>query len=260
MSRIKDVRILIVDDNPINRSFLRQVLEREQAHTEETATGEQALEQCRQQRFDLILLDIRMPGIGGLEVAKHLRNKPGPNQRTPIIILTADMSTIGLQEDLPSNLVQAWMLKPVSSMVLMKHIHKLLNKEDAPQKPLLPSDSKAPIHLEHAGRMVNNDWAITAELLAMMRDQLPQRIQELLRLDADGDIQQVKELVHGLYGSAGYCGALRLQEQALLVENLIEQGKPYDEPLMALRKEALHVTSWITENLHKVEERAGSDS
>ncbi len=253
MSRIKDIRILIVDDNPINRSFLQQVLEREQACPHEASSGEEALERCAQQAFDLILLDIRMPGMGGLEVAQRLRAEPGPNRTTPIIILTADMSTVRQQNEVPEELVQAWMLKPVSSAVLLDYINNLLQPREV---PLPAADEQTPINLDHAGRMVNNDWSITAELLAMMRDQLPVRIQELVRLDADGKIAEVKELVHGLAGSAGYCGALGLQEKALHVENLIDQGSDYSEPLRELRKEALNVASWIAENLHRVKSRA----
>ncbi len=255
MSRVKDHHILIVDDNPINRSFLRQVLEREQACPHEAESGEQALEMCNMRRFDLILLDIRMPGIGGIEVAEHLRKQPGPNHQTPIIILTADMSTVQLQDQLPEDLVQAWMLKPVSSNILLDYINNLLHPPE-PVTPI-PVEAGAPINLEHAGKMVNNDWNITAQLLAMMRDQLPLRIQDLVRLEAEGKIAELKELVHGLHGSAGYCGALGLQEKALNIENLIDQGKDFKPAIMELRKEALHVASWIAENLYLVEERAG---
>ncbi len=254
MSRVKGLDILIVDDNPINRSFLRQVLERERAHPLEADGGKAALEFCEQQRFDLILLDIRMPDIGGIEVSRHLRDQPGPNRETPIIILTADMSTARMQEEMPEDLIQGWLLKPVSSSVLLNYIDNLLQPNEP--APIIHSED-SPVQLETAARMVNHDWSITARLLGMLRDQLPLRMQELERLDNAGDIQAVKDLVHGLHGSAHYCGAIRLQQRARDVEQCIEQGQAYNEPLRELQQEALRVIRWIEAHLHEVEEQAG---
>lgn len=80
------MRVLIVDDEPPARDRLRRLLE-ELPDTEcagEAGTGEQALELARQAKPDVVLLDIRMPGMGGLEAARHLAALPEP----PAIIFT----------------------------------------------------------------------------------------------------------------------------------------------------------------------------
>ena len=63
-------RILVVDDEPQIRRVMRSALTAEGYEVHDARTGEQALESVRTQRFDLILLDINMPGMGGLETCR----------------------------------------------------------------------------------------------------------------------------------------------------------------------------------------------
>lgn len=78
-------RILIVDDEDRIRRLLKMYLEREQYTIEEADNGDTALEMALQNDYDLILLDLMMPGKDGIEVCKGVREK----KATPIIMLTA---------------------------------------------------------------------------------------------------------------------------------------------------------------------------
>lgn len=78
-------KILVVDDEERIRRLLRMYLEREDYMIEEAENGEEALIKATSEDFDLILLDLMMPGIDGIEVCKQLREK----KATPIIMLTA---------------------------------------------------------------------------------------------------------------------------------------------------------------------------
>lgn len=80
-----DTRILVVDDEERIRRLLRMYLEREQYHIEEAEDGETALAMALTREYDLILLDLMLPGIDGEEVCKRLREK----KATPVIMLTA---------------------------------------------------------------------------------------------------------------------------------------------------------------------------
>jgi two-component system sensor histidine kinase BarA len=85
-------RVLIVDDNRVNRRLARSILEPLTSSIEDVASGAEALNACQTTRYDLILMDIRMPGLDGIEVTQRLRNTThGLNHRTPIIGITADL-------------------------------------------------------------------------------------------------------------------------------------------------------------------------
>ena len=66
-------RILVIDDEPMTRSMLKQILERESYEVHDAANGNEALEQCRKHSFDLVLTDILMPDKEGLETITELR-------------------------------------------------------------------------------------------------------------------------------------------------------------------------------------------
>lgn len=80
-----NLTILVVDDEERIRRLLKMYLEREGYIIEEAENGEEALRKALENNYDLILLDIMMPGIDGIEVCKELREK----KATPVIMLTA---------------------------------------------------------------------------------------------------------------------------------------------------------------------------
>jgi two-component system, OmpR family, response regulator ResD len=81
----KQIKILVVDDEDRIRRLLKMYLERENYMIEEANNGDDALEKALNNDYDLILLDIMMPGKDGIEVCKQLREK----KSTPVIMLTA---------------------------------------------------------------------------------------------------------------------------------------------------------------------------
>ena len=81
-------RILVVDDEEDILELVRYNLTKEGYHVTGALTGEDALKKARSETFDLIVLDLMLPGIDGLEVAKRLKNSPKTEQ-IPIVMLSA---------------------------------------------------------------------------------------------------------------------------------------------------------------------------
>lgn len=81
--------ILIVDDNPENLQVLGKLLKEKKYKVEFAVDGETALEWVKDKKFDLVLLDINMPGMNGFEVCRKIRSDPG-NSNLPVIFLSAD--------------------------------------------------------------------------------------------------------------------------------------------------------------------------
>jgi CheY-like chemotaxis protein len=85
-------RVLVVDDNPANRELVSIILRRFDLQVAVAEDGRQAVEMALKAPFDLILMDIRMPGMDGPAALAALRGQPGPNIDVPVIAFTAEVS------------------------------------------------------------------------------------------------------------------------------------------------------------------------
>lgn len=83
------LRMLVVDDSPVNRELIRALLDPLAPDIEEAADGAAAIEAAAREAFDLVLMDLQMPGIDGLMAAKAIRAGAGPNRDTPIVAVSA---------------------------------------------------------------------------------------------------------------------------------------------------------------------------
>ncbi len=116
--------LLVVDDNEMNRDMLSRRLERRGFKVALADGGQRALDMCAEQSFDLILLDIMMPGIDGIEVLKRLREKHSPAE-LPIIMVTAKDGS----EDVVGALkfgANDYVTKPVDFPVVLARTHTQL--------------------------------------------------------------------------------------------------------------------------------------
>jgi CheY-like chemotaxis protein len=115
-TNLHGARVLLVDDNEINRLVARCFIEPLGARVEEAASGQAAIEAFTEERFDLVLLDVHMPGLGGVETLQRLRALPGGD--APVIAITADALS-GDAERLMAAGMDGYVAKPVDRAVLI---------------------------------------------------------------------------------------------------------------------------------------------
>jgi len=123
-------RILIVDDEADIRELVRLNLAREGYEVFDCETGEQALIQSRAKNPDLIVLDLMLPGMDGLEVCRRLKASPETAQ-IPVVILTAK----GEESDVVTGLevgADDYVTKPFSGKVLVARVRRLLRRAAPP--------------------------------------------------------------------------------------------------------------------------------
>jgi CheY-like chemotaxis protein len=85
------LRLLVVDDTPVNRELVKLMLTPLGLEISEAESGADAVDAAMGSAFDLILMDVRMPGVDGLEATRIIRSASVLNQATPILALTADV-------------------------------------------------------------------------------------------------------------------------------------------------------------------------
>jgi len=86
----RSLKVLIVDDEPVNRLVLARMVEHLGSQCIEASSGPEALELLRQQHVDLVLMDIQMPKMSGIEAVELLRGEAGPNREAPVVAVTGD--------------------------------------------------------------------------------------------------------------------------------------------------------------------------
>ena len=122
-----DKCVLIVDDNDFNRELVKDILEDEDITVCEAEDGSSAIELLESEQaddIDVVLMDMRMPGMDGIETTKIIRTKNGKCMEVPIIAMTADgfETDIGMLQKAGMN---GLISKPVDVNTLVEHITKL---------------------------------------------------------------------------------------------------------------------------------------
>jgi PAS domain S-box-containing protein len=122
------LRILLAEDNPINAMLIRELLRRRGYEVSEVTSGEAALEASEKQRFDLLLTDIHMPGLDGIETARRIREREALDggERIPIVALTADALETGKHACQDAGM-DGFLTKPIDPAELDAMLQNLLN-------------------------------------------------------------------------------------------------------------------------------------
>lgn len=127
---LQGVRILVADDNPTNRELARVVLEALGAEVTDAIDGEAALEAGLSWPFDILLLDVRMPGLSGPDVAREIRSRPGPNAGVPVLAFTADNPVEQAGGD---GVFDGVVRKPLATFELIAELSRHLAWDDSDQ-------------------------------------------------------------------------------------------------------------------------------
>lgn len=125
----RNVKVLLVDDNEINREVVRDMLEPLNVAVIEAKDGKEAVDMVGKDRYDLIFMDSHMPEMDGKEATRSIRQMEGAaDSRVPIIALTAD-AIAGVREQLLACGMDDYLVKPVNMENLFRMMKKYLPKE-----------------------------------------------------------------------------------------------------------------------------------
>lgn len=219
------MQILIADDNDINRQFLIGALEETSHETTEVINGEQAISACRRAHFDLILMDIRMPEVDGIEATTIIRQLPGYGmEETAIIALTADLQ-IQQQTDLFQLGFNNYLSKPISRQTLLDSIDTLekVLREPSTQELIINARETAPIDRQAALSAAGGNRALVDKLTGMFASELT-RFEPIIKAQIEQrEYDQAREMVHKIRGSAAYCGARAIQQTCAALELSLTQ-------------------------------------
>jgi two-component system sensor histidine kinase RpfC len=233
----RKLRILVAEDNRTNQMVIGKILERAGHGFRIVANGEEVLDAMKEETFDIALLDLHMPVMGGVEAAKLSRFMSPGSPRMPIVALTAD-ATAEARAECEAAGMDACLTKPIDTRKLFDLIETLVPgggavrrspEEGAPgpaeeTATAMPKDPEEPPCLdprylqELSDLGGNSDFVVRLAWTFLKGSK--EKVRGLERAVADRDLEKARELAHALKGNSGQIGALALMRACELFSGI----------------------------------------
>jgi len=217
-------RVLVVEDDAHIRAGLADALESEGYEVIAAADGKQGLAQARQQKLDLVLLDIMMPGLSGYDVCREIRRR---DRATPIIMLTAKSEEVDKVVGLELG-ADDYVTKPFGVRELLARVAAVLRRSRATAEPAdeLPDDLTLGDTIIHrrtfTGRRGRQEFALTAREMKLL---------DVLARHA-GDVVSRERLLNEVWGTEYYGTTRTLDQHVAQLRKKIERTP--DTPVLLL--------------------------
>jgi two-component system sensor histidine kinase/response regulator len=234
--RIHGAEVLLVEDNEINREIAMELLLEAKVNVDVAENGRIAVEKVKEKKYDIILMDMQMPEMDGLEATEYIRNKI-KNVRVPIIALSANaMSSdrdkcieIGMNEHLS---------KPIEPMALYDMLLEWIDVEKIEKKKNIVVEKKDKetvgidenkllsigLDVTSGLRRVSNNKKLYTKILHKFIESNRDFESEIKKSIQEGDEEKAARIAHTLKGVAGNIGANELYELAKEYELSVKEN------------------------------------
>ncbi len=215
----RSLRILLAEDNKINQQLITMLLRKAEHQVDVVENGELALEAVCSADYDVVLMDIQMPLLDGVQATKRIRALPPPKNAVPIIALTAHAMT-GAKEEYLAAEMDDYLSKPIDNGELFSRLNDvaagLVGRGVRPA--LVTADFLPPVAIDPARLEMIAEVMAGGEPLGEFVDvflvNTAERINQIRRLLDRHDLEGTGREAHTLLGTAGNFGALRLSRLA----------------------------------------------
>ena len=224
----RSMRILLAEDNTVNQRLATDVLEREGHQVQVAGSGREAIAMLQREEFDLVLMDIQMPELDGLQATAHIRQMEHiSGKRLPIVAMTAQTGDFDRQRCLKAGM-DAYVSKPIRVSELMNLIESVVPGGCSMESK---TDQKSGVeeqfaHLDEtlALSRVGGDFELLREVVGLFLDDYPRALEKIRTAVAANDASGVEHNAHSLKGSVSTFGAKDVFEAALALEKLGRSG------------------------------------
>ncbi len=225
LGRRHPLRILVVEDNEVNRRVILRLLERLGFEADAVARGDAALDAVEDTPYDIVLMDVQMPGMDGLEATRRIVARWDPPDRPRIVGLTAHAGVEAKREGAEAGM-DDYVTKPVDlerlADVLRSTPSRTTPRPDLEATAAGTTTSDADRQrgaLQALGEEVGDERAV-AEILTTFLEQGSEQVEALEQALEDARYGEVERLAHSLKGSAAMVGAAEVSEKAARLEDL----------------------------------------
>lgn len=222
---LPSLNILAVDDNLANLKLVNVFLENIGVIPTLAKSGYEAIQCCNQNHYNLILMDLHMPGLDGVETAVQIRSTNNPNYNTPIVALSAHV-IIGDHEKIFAAGMNDYLTKPIEENSLRASIYKwthtgITSQAIAKDMHVINYSALKPIDWQLCKKLAGNKEDLAQEMLEMLIESLPADQARIKQAHKTHNLHGLREQVHKLHGACCYVGVPKLKTIAKELEDAI---------------------------------------
>jgi CheY-like chemotaxis protein/HPt (histidine-containing phosphotransfer) domain-containing protein len=252
----KGLAVLLVEDNRINQDVAHSILTRAGHRVDVAETGRAAVEAVRRNVYDVVLMDVQMPEMDGIEAIAQIRALPRPLSAVHVIAMTANAME-GAREEYLAAGMNDYIGKPVQPKVLIERLAAFAAARSAsplPVPPVLADD--APL-LDEQNLTDLLEVVQTEKTIGFVEVFLQDAADRLARIEGamrTGDLEVCRRATHSLISMAGTFGAARMSTLARGLESVCKSSNAADAARLADRLQtcgletATALRAWIARN------------
>ena len=248
--------VLVVDDTKINRMVARAQLSKIGVYCDLAESGAEALKMVKNKEYGLVISDISMPVMDGIELAQRLRKlDDNRDSKLPLVAMTGHISKQDHEKYLESGFDDI-LTKPVAvkelTAIIDKWLYKFSNSELSSQRKISEmSQEQLPIDLNELKKIFGDeDEESLLEIIDMFADQFPELLTALESAVDAKDAQAVRDAAHAAKGAAASAAAVQMREILITIEKeaLSEQWDHINDKMAAVKTEFSRVVEFSKAN------------
>jgi signal transduction histidine kinase/CheY-like chemotaxis protein/HPt (histidine-containing phosphotransfer) domain-containing protein len=233
------LHILLVEDNKINQQFATILLQKAGYRVEIAENGHQGVDAVRRTDFDVVLMDIQMPELDGLQATRQIRALPKPKCDIPIIAMTAN-AMAGAREEYLAAGMNDYISKPVQPALLLRKLAAVASAvaQSPSQTPIVVGSTAVMPGIVHSAtreppvldgsKLADLESALpatkVAEFISLYLVDVELHLARIADYNTGGDFENVGREAHTLISTSGNLGAMRTSTVARRLETACRSG------------------------------------
>jgi two-component system sensor histidine kinase/response regulator len=221
----RPLRILVAEDNPVNQQLALHLLERRGHSAVVAENGREALAAMKKHRFDMVLMDVQMPEMGGLETTRAIREREkSTGEHVPIVAMTAHAMQGDREHCLEAGM-DGYLAKPLDPRIFEQTVEGLASPQEETEPGAAVSKTiEAVDGASLLGRFDGNRKLVRTLVQAFLAD-CSRMISRIRKASGARDVAALADAAHAFKGAIGNFGVSAAFETAREIEKQARQGK-----------------------------------
>jgi signal transduction histidine kinase/DNA-binding response OmpR family regulator len=257
-AKFQTLKVLIAEDNEVNQKIIVLMLKKMGINADISANGLEVIEALKIKKYDIILMDIQMPEMDGIEATRYIIDQY-PNRQRPVIVALTANALPGDREKYIEIGMSDYISKPIEEKKLVDILNKWTNTKNdmSIEKTDKPGDDLEIAYWSEERLGMLQEGADSKEFIADIVEAFCtsslKYVQSLKEAMHKKDIEQMKKIAHALKGMSLSMGAVRLSQMSLDLESRIQEKKQITETHIQLLEATLNLSiSYLKDKFERI--------